>query len=682
MAHAVVKSRVHQALHGYADGHRQLALSTSLKPRDQKTLLSLSDISGPGAKIDGAGYITGYPLPESGQYALARTWPAPEMPRPGCVWTHTLLIDYADLPSIEEPKALLELFRRPSGTHSAPEYSKPLALSQAAPIVPTELEYQWARSVVSALYGKPRDPIIAGRPISDADGMVLAIWGQQWPRLKRNFRFCTLSASDRSSDTNSFDLQLLPAGDRSVRTRFAGAVDAEAFPTINTSWLDDAVWDLRTPNDDGLRDFLRRIGSDIAAGREGFRALCQLHRALVRSEPEPSAIAEAIEIVQSEFAHSEAKTARTMVVNKSIHGSRLLDDFSFRYVWDNRSLISSEKLDVAGIELGVSAWQRDPRMLAELNADDRSDARIIDGTVMTLGQDELIEGLHLYSELTPKALNLRPDLVCSSAFWSKLATEEALITATTRNLQANAVSAMIAASRDDLAEHAVAKFGANVILNEVRKKDIEGLIVSHVWVFAAARDPAAVAEFLSSRSDKTRRLLLELMSVLRPDDVPNDLGVDPWVVAGQHSIGSVSDEQTVQMASYLLSRTFGYRTRSPADLFRMSFEIVYAAAAKDRVPHSAWKHLDQRLPTSFFWYGWDRCKRLRAGAADLFLDGKLDISEFATIVSDDWLFSLLAEEVSNRSGGRSFLKAVRRYLKNDRSSPNAHRLDVIEHVLG
>ena len=86
MAHGltvVQAPQLHQALHGYADGHRQLALSTTLRPRDQKRLLALSDISGPGAHLSEDGYLTGYPLTESGYFALGRTWPAPEMPRPG-----------------------------------------------------------------------------------------------------------------------------------------------------------------------------------------------------------------------------------------------------------------------------------------------------------------------------------------------------------------------------------------------------------------------------------------------------------------------------------------------------------------------------------------------------------------------------------------------------------------------
>src|SRR3546814_20493757 len=81
---------IDQCLFGYEDGHRLLASSMSLG--DQTSLLTkLSDLA-PGTLFGSShGYWTGLPLPELARYALFRTWPAPELPRPGCVWTHALL---------------------------------------------------------------------------------------------------------------------------------------------------------------------------------------------------------------------------------------------------------------------------------------------------------------------------------------------------------------------------------------------------------------------------------------------------------------------------------------------------------------------------------------------------------------------------------------------------------------
>lgn len=104
---------VHQALHGYSEGHRQFACSAELTPNDARLVLMMSDASGSGVTAEGISYLTGYPLPESGLYALARTWPAPEMPRPGCVWTHTLFIEFADLATLDSPSQLASLFKPP-----------------------------------------------------------------------------------------------------------------------------------------------------------------------------------------------------------------------------------------------------------------------------------------------------------------------------------------------------------------------------------------------------------------------------------------------------------------------------------------------------------------------------------------------------------------------------------------
>ena len=167
MAHAVRNGstlKLQQALHGYADGHRQLALSTQLKPRDVKTMLVLSDLSGPSAAIEPAGYLTGYPLSDSKMYAIAQAdlaGPRDVALRPGCVWTHTILIDFADIATLSDASTLLPLFRRPTSESTAgygASVETPLDSSAAA--LPAAAE-PYARALLASLYGKPRKRVIA-----------------------------------------------------------------------------------------------------------------------------------------------------------------------------------------------------------------------------------------------------------------------------------------------------------------------------------------------------------------------------------------------------------------------------------------------------------------------------------------------------------------------------------------
>src|ERR1700726_1813340 len=105
---------VQQTVHGYFEGHRLLASSVRLPKDAERLVLLLSDLSGSTGGEQFDPYLTGYPVESAGYYALARTWPAPEMSRPGCVWTHTLLISEELLSGLIRPESLLDLFRRPS----------------------------------------------------------------------------------------------------------------------------------------------------------------------------------------------------------------------------------------------------------------------------------------------------------------------------------------------------------------------------------------------------------------------------------------------------------------------------------------------------------------------------------------------------------------------------------------
>ncbi|MBV1928321.1 MAG: hypothetical protein KUG81_02260, partial [Gammaproteobacteria bacterium] len=79
----------------------------------QSLITKKSDASLPGYGKGSPPYVSGYPVPELSAYALAKTWPAPEMPRPGCVWTHTILIGYSDVARLESIFSLLDVFCRP-----------------------------------------------------------------------------------------------------------------------------------------------------------------------------------------------------------------------------------------------------------------------------------------------------------------------------------------------------------------------------------------------------------------------------------------------------------------------------------------------------------------------------------------------------------------------------------------
>jgi hypothetical protein len=263
---------IRQAVHGYVEGHRELWSSAQLKQRDSKTVLIYSDTSSSGLPIGEGGYLTGYPLPESGYYAFARTWPAPEMQRPGAVWTHTLFIEFADVARLRDATALLRLFRRPEGmqgskSESTREEALELSVTESEPLdFATESDEIWYRQLLVALYGSPDAKVVAVCGSDDAariERNVLTLWSQQWPRLRRAMRFCTLTTADRSAPKSAFDLQVVPDSERGMRSKFPSTTFAQDTAVVAADWLDHLVLDSKSPGVTGLRDFLQQAGADL-----------------------------------------------------------------------------------------------------------------------------------------------------------------------------------------------------------------------------------------------------------------------------------------------------------------------------------------------------------------------------------------------------------------------------------
>ena len=105
---------IEQTLYGYNKGHGLLASSFPVRPNNYSSLMSvLSDWTGFRNELGEDSYMTFYPLSNGEKYAFAKTWYAEEMERPGCVWTHTLIVDLKEMDRNFDFRVLDDYFRRP-----------------------------------------------------------------------------------------------------------------------------------------------------------------------------------------------------------------------------------------------------------------------------------------------------------------------------------------------------------------------------------------------------------------------------------------------------------------------------------------------------------------------------------------------------------------------------------------
>lgn len=260
--------KVDQALFGYSDGHRQIAASIRLPSKDMYNLGAASDLAS-GAKLGPEdSYLTGLPLAESRRYALIRTWPAPEMPRPGCVWSHVVLIDFRLLSSYGDLTDFLGLFKRPKDA-TPNSYGAPISvgLSHVPRIAP---DHQSVIELIRTYYSG--SPVLLDSEVERTalEAAIMAVWSQQWPRLRMSFSFRTAAGGKRrKSELINYDVQ---AGTRAAATN----QDDGTAEFGQRGWVAAGAADAATSKVTPLRRFLWRYGRDLSAPRKHYRMLVEL----------------------------------------------------------------------------------------------------------------------------------------------------------------------------------------------------------------------------------------------------------------------------------------------------------------------------------------------------------------------------------------------------------------------
>jgi hypothetical protein len=212
------------------------------------------------------------------------------MPRPGCVWSHVFLVELADLAGLADLGELRDHFRRPaSGDEKI--FSEPLRfipIRGRAPGVSRGMEKDVTR-FLDALYGAPGRPFVTEAPEARTyTDLVFALWSQQWPRLRRNFRFSTGSFTDRGRGGKAFDLQIAPLANYRAwqRTDTQLKPDNTVTPPgpspSDQKWICAAADDLFSPETSEFRLFLHTNGADISDPRSAFAKLAAAYDELIK----------------------------------------------------------------------------------------------------------------------------------------------------------------------------------------------------------------------------------------------------------------------------------------------------------------------------------------------------------------------------------------------------------------
>ncbi|MDX6768767.1 MAG: hypothetical protein SF051_04495 [Elusimicrobiota bacterium] len=684
-------TKSHQLLHGYSRGHTLLAGSIDLPPDIQRQLAVLSDLSGAASVRGFESYITGYPLPKIGYFALARTWTAPEMPRPGCVWTHTLLLDFNTLGGISSFAQIEQLFRRPEISENGgfESYSNALNELPAANQVRTrnqELDRRIASQVLFGLYEAPKRPVILLADSSeDFEQLVISIWLQQWADLRKSFAFCTGAISPRQLNSVPFDLQICPqTGSRNVRREAPAAIiiDPDADRSISCEWVDALTDDINGDGDSHLREFLGIAGKGIF-DRTLAGALADIFVA-AKTDPSPTAL---LSVFLKPHRYNALKSIITAPELFSQAGFPTASPYRILEHISRTSAIPSEYGLAAAATLAELLTKRDSDQALSLAADlgsgrlNEFGQSLLAALIEQAPTEKLVQFLPKRRELVYGLIHRRPSLAGLPELWQLMrANQTDLADALIRtNPEPKVASAVIQAVLRTRSKRALGRLASqwpemalNCLLDFITQEQPASEWADLLDI--VSKYPEIAVELLA-KHELPPSLIADILSLLDPHDSRlAEVDFSTWLRLGNIAQGHSREHFAASIQAFLSSVAFASSDSKRSALLLQNFAGLHSALEEDRLNADAWSHLSRHLPELGWWQYWDKCEKLRRGVLKEIAAAQPELlREFFLMPANEKTISYLVESLLSLKNGKSLLKKLAVSGTFDQQSPQLRR---------
>jgi hypothetical protein len=636
----------HQVLHGYSDGHQLLASSLTLPRAARTRMLFLTDLSGPSIVKGFESYLTGYPLRFEGLYAFSRTWYAEEMPRPGCVWTHTLLLSNAALATLPDLSSLIHLFSRPAKKDIDEHFVayKAYVARDIEPMNPLAFggfENQ-IRSLVEALYELPTATIVMGaRNALDPELSVLAIWSQQWPRLRQSFSFCTGSLGRRSSGDVRFDLQVVPDGHIRQFRRAANSDAVIAGEKLldnekGKDWVNATLNDLVSSNHKELRQFMWEFGQEHEEGRTVFASLNRIYLLAYRDQIDrdiPRKLLHCLRTFPRTEDASRLKNSLFGYPRGSIGGEKrpveeqfAVAELLLSHDWNDCISLEIRNPRGRGQGLGNADCDRAISLADSLLEIDNSVAEeFLQGLAEVLEPEDVLR-LPIRELFLSRIVAAQPRFAAHPLAWQQSHDRQMAII---QGLTADGLASrelVMAVSKAALTAGSDTIAGVKS-LNETAKAEafLEWLadradqhaeIMACRWKGVLIGHDDLILKWLTTHPKPSPPVILASALALAPSVDVSALDILIWSRLPGLSESSIDVHDIGRATCFALRKALEASAPEAANVVRHVFGWTYYAAERGTLPEESWDIVSTVLPGS--WWEWDKCDRLIRGVTDKF----------------------------------------------------------------
>lgn len=630
---------IDQALYGYSEGHRLLASSAEIGKEAHRTMLVLSDMSGPSMQDGFEEYVTGYPLADTEWYAFSKTWFAPEMPRPGCVWTHTLILSNEALSLLEDLRGLLSLFRRPKGQLDFSAYMQKIEYRQRSLVseLPKPSYHRLTSAILSELYGYEKDyPVaLAAEEALVFQDTIMAIWSQQWPAVRQRFTFCSGAMSVRRINGECFSFQIIPFNQRrhfEREVKDLRFVEEKLTPANQGAWINDLVEDISKTSSTPLRKFLGCFGG---CARHPLRKLVTFyheHRSLPVNTTGardvidlffrlfPDANESAVELVRCILGRRLGKLEAQLL---GVSEHEMLFGLA---TYHDSSILDARYIDAAArvLQLFIEDKPKAIMLLSRIVQNRKTPVgqEMLHGFASVISPEDLVDISSTHRELLFALGSVAPMLTAKAGIWQMARSEQlTLLEAISIDKLSDGemsalITAIIQAGASSINDEVYRKFGWRAVESLLEFIDKHGSIPGDIaeWSRLLPNKPGATIEWLKNHSLKSPKTLFFVAGGLEPcDEITAEENVSLWASLLRQFENDIDLHDAIGLSCFLMPIALSNSGQDANYLAKFSFPYVHDALSKSQMDWRTWRFLEPLLPElPWYWFrSWDKCERLR-----------------------------------------------------------------------
>lgn len=530
--------------------------------------------------------------------------------------------------------------------------------------------------ILSALYQQPNQPVYLTAQDSETHrDLVLRIWDQQYPKLRRSFSFCTGSLNSRKALGKTFDLQVIPASSlRDVQRDAPNGVFIEPekvrAPLDLPLWIRTAAENLLSSSDMSLRHFLLLFGADAAEGREPFAQFLDLYTQVHTLGPNAPSLTEVIEQIGTYYPEPQqgARLKQVLLGGNSTsprvtHPFSEIDLLKELAITDRSAAFDADNLRVR--ERASELVHKQPKQFRKLILD------LLNYDLNPLGE-EVIAGIS--KAVTPTmALDLgtqknsllfaitkyNPSLLTAPEIWQESRDRQReLYDFVQQQLQggelniAKVVEAMLVAGSDVLAEDVIRHHGSVAV--------------------------AAVLDWLEHSGQPRYETMALFTSLLDPHSASVlKFGTSPWLPLARSDGSDLGEQTRIRVMAFILALGFNNPDGQAPQLVAEAFQSVHDAAETERLPYASWRLLMYQAPSLTWWREWDKCERLRRALVEKFIRFKWNLEFFLQATRR---MDTLREVIRNCSGQRRFFRVISRQIENGYISASEEQRALLRNI--